>query len=308
MIKTEDELAPLVVFAYNRPEVLETTLKSLANNKLASQTELYVFIDGPKNPNEINNVNKVIDIANRVQGFKGKQVIPSGCNKGLAKSIISGVSKIFDSYDKIIVVEDDLYVAPCFLEYMNLMLIKYKDDNRIFQVSGFGTKLSSSKYYDQDVYLNHRAQSWSWGTWKNRWQTVDWEVKDYDNLLRNKSKQRAFNKAGSDLFGMLKGYMEKRNNSWFVRFAYSMFLQHKYTICPVKSLVRNDGFGSEGTHCNNAYNRYTIDFNDKPNYQFKLPNSLEWDEKVAMDAIRYWSVRYRIYGKLMLLKQKVFSK
>ena len=58
------------------------------------------------------------------------------------------------------------------------------------------------------MYLNERAQSWSWGTWKDRWECVDWDVKDFTQLQTSKKLQRAFCERGSDLYGMLKGYME----------------------------------------------------------------------------------------------------
>ena len=308
IMDTKDiELAPLVVFAYNRADVLFDALESLKKNKLAEQTNLFIFLDGPKSESDVDKVQKVLEVANDCDGFKTIQIIRSEKNKGLAKSVISGVSKIFEKYDSVIVVEDDLYVAPCFLEYMNLMLNTYKKDNRIFQVSGFGTKIDSSINYDEDIYMNHRAQCWSWGTWKDRWISIDWEVKDYNNLLKDKKKQRAFNKGGSDLFGMLKDYMEHRNNSWFIRFAYSMFQQKKFTICPIKSLVRNDGFGNNATHCKNTYNRYNIDFNNNQDYKFRIPKIIEWNKHLCMNAIRFWSIRYRIYGKIMLLKQKALN-
>ena len=65
----------------------------------------------------------------------------SEVNKGLAKSIISGVSEILDKYGKAIVVEDDLYTSRSFLRFMNDMLNKYELDERVMQVSGYGCKL-----------------------------------------------------------------------------------------------------------------------------------------------------------------------
>ena len=41
-------LAPIALFVYNRPEHTLKTLEALAQNDLASQSELFVFCDGPK--------------------------------------------------------------------------------------------------------------------------------------------------------------------------------------------------------------------------------------------------------------------
>ena len=249
-------------------------------------------------------VGDVAKIAHAVTGFKSVTVNALPVNKGLANSIISGVTEIIEQYGRVIVVEDDLIVAPSFLTYMNQFLDKYKHDYRIFQISGFGVKIKPPTDYNYDIYMHIRAQSWTWGTWKDRWETVDWKVSDFIELSRKKKKQRAFNKGGSDLFGMLKGYMNGVNNSWYIRFNYSMFKQKKYAIVPVKSLVLNEGFGAEATHCN-TYNRYKVDFQGEEKKYFTSPSTIEPDIRLYQQAVKYWSIRYRIYGKIMTLIYKL---
>lgn len=299
-------LAPVIVFGFNRPEVFGEAIKALKNNSLATDTNLYIFIDGPRNNHDVAKVAEVVKIAHAVTGFKSVTVNASSANKGLAQSIISGVTEIIEQYGKVIVVEDDLIVAPSFLTFMNQFLNKYEHDYRIFQISGFGVKIRPPKDYKYDIYMNIRAQSWTWGTWKDRWVTVDWEVSDFIELSQDKKKQRAFNKGGSDLFGMLKGYMIGINNSWYIRFNYSMFNQKKYAIVPVKSLVQNEGFGVEATHCN-TYNRYEVDFQRDEKHFFTSPDAIEPDPRLYQQAVKYWSIRYRIYGKIMTLLYKLMK-
>lgn len=296
--------APVVVFGFNRPDVFGKTIRALKNNSLATDTNLYIFIDGPRNEEDAPKVDDVVKIAHAVTGFKSVTVNASPLNKGLANSIISGVTEIIKQYGRVIVVEDDLIVATSFLTYMNQFLDKYEHDYRIFQVSGFGVKIKPPKDYNYDIYMHIRAQSWTWGTWKGRWETVDWKVSDFIELSRNKKKQRAFNEGGSDLFDMLKGYMNGINNSWYIRFNYSMFKQKKYAIVPVKSLVLNEGFGAEATHCN-TYNRYKVDFQGEEKSFFTSPDTIEPDARLYQQAVKYWSIRYRIYGKIMTLLYKL---
>ena len=106
------------------------------------------------------------------------------------------------------------------------------------------------------------------------------------------------------MFGMLKGYMNGVNNSWYIRFNYSMFKQKKYAIVPVKSLVLNEGFGAEATHCN-TYNRYKVDFQGEEKKYFTSPSTIEPDIRLYQQAVKYWSIRYRIYGKIMTLIYKL---
>lgn len=300
--------APLIICAFNRLDVLKNTIESLQANELASMTDLYIFIDGPRlsKVGEAEKVNKVVNYANTVSGFMKVSVIVSPINKGLAKSIIGAATELLDKYGRVIVVEDDLYCSKSFLRYMNTMMDLFEKDKRVMQVSGYSSKLHLSKSYTWDIYMSGRAHSWSWATWKDRWDSVDWEVKDFDQLAADKNAIKAFNTYGSDLFGMLKGWKEKRNNSWYIRFNYAMHKQKKYAICPIKSLVRNDGFGEDATNCS-TYNRYKISFESEHIGDFKTPSNYEDIEpnvKLMKHAVRYWSIPYRIYGKIMTKMMK----
>lgn len=301
--------APVIIFAFSRLDALKSTIASLLKNREAKKSDLFVFVDGPRH-NKEGEAEKVLSVQEYVKtitGFKSVNYRFSDSNKGLASSIISGTTEVINKYGKVIVVEDDLYLSQSFLRYMNEMLNWYEQDGQVMQVSGYGSILTRPCDYTWDVYLNERAHSWTWGTWKDRWDTVDWEVADFPQLRANRKLQRAFCKRGSDLYGMLKGYMEGKNNSWYIRFNYSMYKQHRYCVCPVRSLVRNDGFTAEATHCN-AYNRYKIDFEEYHEGMFSVPEHLEPNERIMRDAVKYWSLRYRIYGRLRTYWMKLTSK
>lgn len=291
--------APIVVFAFNRLESLKNTISSLLSNDESKDSDLFVFVDGARDNRigeraAVENVQKYVKT---IKGFRSVRSFFSKENKGLASSIIGGTSQVIKEFGKVIVVEDDLFVSQSFLKFMNEMLDLYEKDERVMQISGYGCKLSRKKDYPFDIYMNERAHSWSWATWKDCWDSVDWSVADFAQLASSKKLQRAFNKRGSDLFKMLKGYMSGENNSWYIRFNYSMFKQHKYSIMPVCSLVRNDGFGCEATNCKN-YNRYKVDFEEKHVGEFKVPIVIEPCERIIRDSVRYWSIPYRVYGKI----------
>lgn len=94
------------------------------------------------------------------------------------------------------------------------------------------------------------------------------------------------------------------NNSWYIRFNYSMFKQKKYAIVPIKSLVHNEGFRTDATHCN-AYNRYKIDFQRETKITFTSPHAIKLDIRLYKQAVKYWSIKYRIYGKIMTILYKL---
>lgn len=290
---------PIVLFAFNRLEPLMATISSVLYNTEASKSDLYVYVDGasPHKEGEVDKVFAVQEFVKGIHGFKSLHYKFSDTNKGLGPSIIAGVTEVIKEHGAVIVLEDDLIVAKGFLSYMNTMLEAYQHDKRVMQISGFSTKHSAPKGYSYDIYLNRRCESWSWATWVDRWNSIDWEVKDYQDLLSNKPKQRAFNDIGSDLFGMLRGYMEGKNKSWAVRFCYAMFQTGRYAVAPMKSLVRNEGFNGDATNCT-MYNRYKYEFNENQIKFVPVPH-IQYIKSIDKSANKYWSICYRIYGKIM---------
>ena len=159
--------APLILFTYNRIDVLKKTVKSLSENYNIENTELFIFSDGPKdNRNDTLKVNEVRDYIKSIKKFtKNVTFYEHEKNLGLANSIIDGVSKIINKHGKVIVLEDDLITSPYFLKFMNEALNVYQDNEKIYSITGFNFSTEFMNFPDDfidDVYLNIRPMSWSW--------------------------------------------------------------------------------------------------------------------------------------------------
>ena len=103
--------APVVLFVYNRLDHTMNVIESLANNLLAKETDLYVFSDAAKTEKGLDAVNAVREYIRKTdwrENFQKVTIVEAKQNKGLAKSIIGGVTKILEEYGNVIVVEDDL--------------------------------------------------------------------------------------------------------------------------------------------------------------------------------------------------------
>ena len=178
-------LAPVVLFCYNRPWHLRQTIESLQLNLLATQSELIVFSDGPKRESDEPLIQEIRNYLDGIDGFKSVKIIKSEKNNGLAASIIKGVSEILSLYDRVIVLEDDMLSTPDFLTFMNDALNIYKSRSDIFSVTAYSPPFKIPSDYKQDLYLAPRASSWGWGTWLNKWEKADWNVRDFDKLKSN---------------------------------------------------------------------------------------------------------------------------
>ncbi len=292
-------VAPILLFTYNRLDSLKKTVSALQDNYLAKESELYIFSDSAKNKEDALLVSEVRNYLKTIDGFKSVKVVESETNKGLANSIISGVSKIFEDYDKIIVLEDDLITSSNFLAFMNQSLEFYEDFKKIYSIAGFSFRIKGLPA-DQ-VYFTKRASSWGWATWKDRWQQIDWAVEDYPDFKINKKERSNFNRMGSDMAGMLDKQMKGKINSWAIRWCYHQFKQNYYTVYPAVSKVQNIGFGKGATHTKDSHNRYHTDLDESGNTKFIFSSHIETDPKIFKQVIVYYSIPFRLRYKLLNL-------
>lgn len=290
--------APIIVFAFNRPIALKNTIESLLNNEESKESDLFVFVDGARD-NKEGEYEKVCQVQNFVKGingFKSLHYFFSNNNNGLGKSIIQGVSKIINQYGKAIVLEDDLVFSTNFLYFMNKGLDIYETEERVFSICGYSNKIKVPKNYNYDAYFCTRSSSWGWATWADRWNTVDWELKDWTKYSK---MGKAFNKwGGSDCFRMLRSVKEGWGNSWAIRFGFSQFLQDKLSLFPIISKVRNDGFDGDGTNCK-KWSRFKYEFDYIGDKEIQFPVSVDLNRKLYKSAMSYNTILIRIYSRIM---------
>ncbi len=252
--------APIVLFVYKRYEHTQKTLEALSKNRLASESVLYIFSDGAKSEKDIDDVEKVRALATEYAQnatFKSVELRFSETNKGLASSVINGVSEVVDKYGRVIVLEDDLLTTTDFLVYMNEALDFYKDNSKIWSISGYSFFDPKSLKYPHDVYMGYRGCSWGWATWKDRWLLTDWEVSDYKYFKYNPFLRHKFTISGNDMPGMLDSQMKGFISSWAIRWCYQQNKLKMYTVFPKYSKIQNIGTDGSGTHSGNN-NKYDV--------------------------------------------------
>ncbi|MCF6297508.1 MAG: glycosyltransferase [Flavobacteriaceae bacterium] len=292
------ELAPICLFTYNRLDETKQTVKALQNNFLANESELFVFSDGSKKDKSKKQIDEVRVFLKTIKGFKKVTIFESDENKGLANSIISGVSKIIKEYGKVIVLEDDLISSRNFLNFMNHALIYYEHNRKIFSISGYTLRLPSLNNFDNDYYLGYRASSWGWATWTSNWVEIDWLIEDYQDFNKNRLKKKKFNKGGSDMSSMLKTQMKGKIDSWAIRWCYNQFKNQTYTVFPSISKIVNIGFGVKSTHTKSGDQFDTI-LDDGKKIEFVFSNEISINEKLMKEFRQKYSIITRIKRKFL---------
>ena len=295
------ELAPIVLFVYNRPWHTRQTVKALQKNELAIESKLFIYSDAPKNEQVKNSVQEVRQYIQTINGFKSIIIRKRKQNCGLAKSIIKGVTEVINEYGCIIVLEDDLITSPMFLNYMNYYLNAYKNEHKIFSITGFNypkNLFNIPDDYTYSIYFGYRCMSWSWATWLDRWDKVDWGIKDFKTFVQDKKSKKLFNRGGDDLTDMLKSQIEEKIDSWAIRWCHAHYKHNSYCIYPINSLIKNLGFDGTGMHCGNTNKFNSQLIHDK--FNFKNPSIIEINNYLAEQTINIYKYRWKMIIKKIL--------
>lgn len=237
----------IALFVYNRPEHTRRTIQALQSAYLSEEVMLYVFSDGPKGLDDVNDVNAVRSLCSDISGFAQANVVNRENNIGLAENIISGLNIVFSEYDRVVVLEDDLLVSRGYIKYM-IDALEFYQDKGVFSVSGYTPCVKIPSDYQFSTYVIPRNCSWGWGTWREKWNSVDWDVKDFKHFIVENRLRDGFNLAGNDLTPMLLKQQMGLINSWSIRFTYAAFKCGEPSVYPVRSLVNNNGVDGSGTN------------------------------------------------------------
>lgn len=241
-------LAPILLFVYNRPEHIKRTLAALEQNILAKESELFIYSDAARSPQDeasVAEVRKIIRTA--LPFFKQVNIIERETNWGLARSIIDGVTTQINRYERVIVLEDDLIVAPYFLKFMNDALDTYQHEEKVGHIQACDFTQDASL---PDTFLIKWTGSWGWATWKRAWKYFNPDGKALLEELQRRKLTYTFDFNGKYGYTrMLRRQTEGKNNSWAIRWNASLFLNDILSLNVGKSLVQNEGFDGSGTNC-----------------------------------------------------------
>lgn len=289
------ELAPIIVFAYNRPDHLHQTLDSLSKNDLAKDSILYIYCDGPKENSNNEQLQKIADtrgVAHNVTEFKEIHVLEAPQNKGLGSSIIDGVTAVVNQYGRAIIFEDDVISTRGCLTYLNDALELYQNDEQVMHVSAW--MYPNKKHFPETFFYDSPYPAGGWATWQRAWAYFDNDTKGHISYWEDHWND--FEIMGGDvlrrqLYANLKGKI----NTWYIKWYSSMHKIGGLCLYPHKALTNNIGWDNSGETSNNT-NRYEV---VNPVEYVKVERIPIVRNKSAFKYIRKWysghwySKRYR---------------
>lgn len=250
---TSSSLAPIVYYAYNRPQHTLQTLTALKKSRLSQQSELFIFIDGAKNnanSETLQNIEAVKSIAASEQWCGKLHIQIAEKNKGLFQSIVSGITETVNKYGKVIVIEDDVLVSPGFLEYMNNALDLYESEEKVMHISGFSRAEFSELPIKETSYFFNHTTCWGWATWKRSWKFFNPNPYEVKEAVSKKGDIYRLNMDGTfEFFWGLKAIGDGKFQSWNTIWQSIVFLNDGFCLHPTVSQVSNIGHDGSGTNC-----------------------------------------------------------
>lgn len=241
------EYAPILLFTYNRPAHTRRLIESLRTNAEAAESPLVVYSDAAREAADEASVAEVRRYLHTLDGFASVALIERSENWGLARNVIDGVTTQVNRYGRVIVLEDDLVVAPYFLRFMNEALEMYADEPRVGHIQACDFTQDPSL---PPTFLIKWTGSWGWATWARAWQHFNPDGAALLRRLEEEKLTRTFDFGGTYRFTrMLRRQVQGKNNSWAIRWNASLFLADILSLNVGRSLVQNTGFDGSGTHC-----------------------------------------------------------
>lgn len=293
METTDNRLAPILLFAYNRPAHTRRLVESLCRNAEARQSRLIVYSDAPRNDAARPAVQEVRRYLRTICGFRQVEIVERAENWGLARSIIAGVTEQVNRYGRVIVLEDDLVLSPYFLRFMNDALEAYRDEPRVGHIQACDFTGDPAL---PPTFLIRWTGSWGWATWQRAWRLFNPDGRALLDELQRRGLTRRFDFDGTYRYTrMLRRQVEGKNNSWAIRWNASLFLAGVLSLNVGRSLVLNDGFDGSGTHCGGG-NLYRSTLWTEP-----LPvvpiTPVEEDENARRCFERYYRRHFGFFAK-----------
>lgn len=232
----------ILIIAYNRPDKLFKTISQVIE-LVSDDLPLVVEIDGPKNKKDNNLINRNEEICKKFIHIDHFSYHRKKINVGLRQNVISSIERVFEKYEMIIVLEDDIIVSQAGILWAKLALNRYKNDKKIFHINLWTPPKTSS---DSDFFTRY-MNCWGWATWKDRWVNFDLEYEIYNKLSKKISDEFNLNGFSSNLEQIELNKIGEIK-TWAVFWAKHIFRKKGLCLNPRYSYVKNIGFDRSASH------------------------------------------------------------
>lgn len=293
----------ILCFGFDRPMHLNRMLSSLEANNLAQDSEVIICIDGPTASTDKKLHKETVNVAEKNRNFKSKKLIIRNENLNCRTNIINTISELFETNDKLIILEDDLILSKYFLTYMNDALNIYQDKKDMWCINGYTYRQLNFKHRSS---VSKYISPWGWATWSDRWKIFVERDYDKNNFISElpKEKRDIFNVNGLyDWENIIVKNEQGLISAWDAYWYQAVFLNNGLTLYPNKSHVNNEGFDGTGMHCSDT-NDWKTPINTVRTKHF--PNKIKISKYFMFNTLNFYRY-YQFTRYLRYHKNKISS-
>ena len=242
-------MTPILLITFNRPE---TTKQVFARIKKVKPCKLFIFSDGPREDVE-GDTELIMECRDMFQADNidwdcDLTYIYNASNMGCGRGIVYAISKVFESVDRLIILEDDIIPALSFFDFCETMLERYASETRVMHIAGtrWNEEFNTGS---GDHFFSTIGHIWGWATWKRAWQKFDHkasalpEFKQKNTLYKlynSKKIMRYWHKLFEEVYGI------RHTGIWDYAWQFMLFSESGLAVVPTVNLTSN--IGVEGVH------------------------------------------------------------
>ena len=295
---------PILFLIFNRPD---TTQKVFDEIKKQKPRHLYIAADWPRENKQLEkekceetrNIIKQVDRDCEVKTFFREK------NLWCKIAVSSAITWFFDQVEQGIILEDDCLPDESFFWFCEIMLEKYKNDNRIMHIS-WDCFLPKKRQNSKSYYFSYYNHIWWWATWRRAWKLYDPDIKSYQKFKKTNMIETITPNYFTKQFWLHNFDLvyHNKHDTRDYQWTYCVWVNHWLAILPWVNLISNIWFSPSALHTKNEswisdLPTKKIDYENLIKPQFVLPDieKIKYtEEKVFQSFKQYIAILLKKFG------------
>ncbi|WP_448699639.1 nucleotide-diphospho-sugar transferase [Mucilaginibacter sp. AW1-3] len=273
---------PVLFLIFNRPECTQLTFNAIKKNK---PNKLYIAADGPRasKNGEHELCAQTRAIVADIDWDCEVHTLFREKNLGCKVAVNTAITWFFENEEMGIILEDDCLPSESFFSFCADLLIKYKDDDRVWHIDGT-TSQANITAVGESYHFSKYCLIWGWATWRRAWNYYDPAIKSFPDFEKNNVIKSIWAKPEVQKY-WLKNFKDVYNgqvDTWDFQWMYTVWTNNGMSIRPSVNLIKNIGFDNNATHTKTANKLLKEMKNEEMTFPlqhpvFSLPNTQQDD-------------------------------
>lgn len=240
---------PIVFLIFNRPETTERVFDRIAE---ARPKKLFVIADGPRHAEEAEKCARARRIVERVDWDCEVETRFSETNLGCRKNVGQGLEWAFSQVEEAIILEDDCLPDATFFPFCELMLERYREDERVMLIAGTNPFPELSRN-GASYHFSQYGSIWGWASWRRAWRHFDDQMTTWPEFRDRELMRGVFEDDEERAFWIaaFEKMYSRPVPSWAFQWFFARLSQSGLSVVPNVNLISNIGFGEQATNTKN---------------------------------------------------------